>query len=490
MDTYSYRAMQTRELDVLLVDVVQQRLGSAAVLIVEALISRQALTLAALCKAVPSLAENAVRVQLASMMKHEVVAHDESTHLYSLSYGTGILPAFFPAIARFLADEYHQAAELVALVLFEYHDLPMDSIVRQTLRMQPDVELAVCKAIDSMRDDEILVSFGSTCSMMSSSAPGAGAHQTSERAIAARRLSGHKRTTDAADATSSLQFSWPVILARLRADRLRKFVADKYSYAAEKVLGGFLTLDSNQPSAGRTDRGFPKLHQSSSPLTAGAVQRRLAGVQPSAIVGAIEQFTSDARDAFLIPAATSASAADPAYSVSYVTVVRAMQRDIFEGIILSRHGIVGSRIVKLLAENEAMEDRFVAEEALITHTDARTTLAAMLREGFVKLLELPKGSIDDRVPKNSIFLWSINKEQVRETVQGYVVKSLCNMRARLQQELAIFRSAMPPSYFVDPTNTILSNDEAKLAAEHDVKRVALQHAVVSLLDRALVTLYF
>jgi transcription initiation factor IIE alpha subunit len=482
MEGTTYRALQTRELEQLLHEVVAQRMGPTAARVLDAVIRLQSSTLHTLCGELrDEFTDNGVREALGGLMKHEAVGYNEGTGTYSPCFGTGILPAFFPVFARFLADAYHQAAELIALTLFEFHDLPAETLIRQILRAQPDMETGVRKAFTAMLDDEVLVGVGSTCPMVTSGTAAGGAQP---------RLSGSKRPDR--DTTTCYQFSWPVLLTKIRADRIRRFVGYNVSPTAEKVLGAFLATDANQPSAGRTDRGFPKLHHSSSPQSAGTIQRRFPALQPSAIISAIEMFTSDPTEAYLMPSASSASSsADPMYAVSYVAATRIMQRELYEAIVLSRHGIVGSRIVKLLAENEAMEDRFIAEEALVTHVDARLTLTAMLRDGMVKLLELPKGSITaDRIPKNSIFLWTLNKDQLLETLQVQVVKALTNSRTALTQELAAFRDAMPPSYFIDPASVILSTQEAALAAKHDVQRCALQHAVVSLLERALVALYF
>jgi hypothetical protein len=265
-----------------------------------------------------------------------------------------------------------------------------------------------------------------------------------------------------------------------------RFAEHRFGPAVGQVVQAFVAGDANQPSPGKNARGFPKLHHMSSALTTGNVQRKCSGLQPSMIVGAMDALTAEPDAAILQP---SSGPGEASYAINYWAVARVMQRELYEGIVLARHGVVGSRVARLLAENEAMEDRFVSEEALVTHADARTTLTAMLRDGFVRLLELPKGNIADRLPKNSIFLWSINKDQLLETTQTHVVKALCNARTALSQEIAAFRRTMPPSFFVDPANTILSEAEAKLAAKHEVQRAALQHAVAALLERAFVLFY-
>jgi hypothetical protein len=120
--------------------------------------------------------------------------------------------------------------------------------------------------------------------------------------------------------------------------------------------------------------------------------------------------------------------------------------------IRSRFGMLGQRIVKILFEHHALEDKNIAEEALISLTDLHQLLLAMKDQGILVLQELLKApasaststvtlsaniaanSGPDRNMKQSIFLWNLQERALLSLVRRRAAKSICLLRTRLRAE--------------------------------------------------------
>ncbi|CCW70437.1 unnamed protein product [Phytomonas sp. Hart1] len=114
--------------------------------------------------------------------------------------------------------------------------------------------------------------------------------------------------------------------------------------------------------------------------------------------------------------------------------VRTLQREVCERVVLARHGVLGVRLMKLLLRDHLLEDRTLAEAAIAPQPRTRETLHAMLRDGFVFIQEAPRGAplSEQRLVKNSIFLWGSHLEQailpnVREQIASVLHHALVNL---------------------------------------------------------------
>lgn len=454
----------------LLRDVAYQRLGPDAADVLGALAMRGTATLHELAS-VSALDDAALRAIVLSLLKHEfaVVDQSEQPAVYRAHIGVALLHAAEAVCVHAIGSYYGAVAELVALNLLAHHDLPRDTIIDNVRRACPGLDAQPEQTVIKLVDDQVLVA----CQFGDDPNPRVGA----------------KRGIDL-QGSLAYQLNWHLLLTRLRNDRILSFARlTQPSDAASKLLRVIVSGDANRGKAW-TAAGFPVLHASSSPLSLSHLRRRCSDMSQSSINAAIDSLVCDANNRFLMAHEASAGG-EAVHSLDFVNAVAAMRRKIYESTVLGRYGIHGARVLKLLLENSAMEDRFIAEEALVTHGDVRNTLGAMLRDGLVRLLEIPKNAMTaERQPKNAVYVWSLEQEQLHELVSGNVIKSLLNVRLRLREETSKFRSMMPPTFFADPGSAVLSTAEsAQVRAFEDVRN-ALQHAEVSLIERMLVLSYF
>lgn len=99
-----------------------------------------------------------------------------------------------------------------------------------------------------------------------------------------------------------------------------------------------------------------------------------------------------------------------------------------------RFGAPAARIIRLLLHDKRLEEKQVGELALLPAKEARIVLYKLLAAHFIELQEVPRKS--DHNPQFTFFLWSVNQEQMFETIVQNLHKGLMNMLIRSQVELA------------------------------------------------------
>eukprot|EP00744_Colponema_vietnamica_P012490 GILI01017528.1.p1 GENE.GILI01017528.1~~GILI01017528.1.p1 ORF type:complete len:236 (-),score=45.30 GILI01017528.1:119-745(-) len=126
-----------------------------------------------------------------------------------------------------------------------------------------------------------------------------------------------------------------------------------------------------------------------------------------------------------------------------------MQDRLVEKTIFSRYGVVGTRVLNLLLRGQAYEERHIAEECICTLAQVRESLLGMLQDGYVRQIEIPKSKVDynqERNPKNSSFVWIVNKDNVVMHTRRQLIKSLRNTRIRLLFEFKRLEELFPAIY--------------------------------------------
>lgn len=114
-------------------------------------------------------------------------------------------------------------------------------------------------------------------------------------------------------------------------------------------------------------------------------------------------------------------------------IVATLKQRVVESMIYDRYGLVSSRIFRLLLDQKFLDQKQVAQLAMIPSDHARERLYRMMSDGITSIQEVPKSS--DRLVLRTIFLWFVNYPQVLKTVQENSLKMMANLRSRYTREL-------------------------------------------------------
>lgn len=90
------------------------------------------------------------------------------------------------------------------------------------------------------------------------------------------------------------------------------------------------------------------------------------------------------------------------------------------------------RIYRLLKLKKQLEQKQIADLALLPLTLARECLYKMQQAGFVHLQEVPRTA--DHTPSRTFYLWSVRPNDVKKIVTGEFYAMIRKMRYRLQHE--------------------------------------------------------
>lgn len=101
-------------------------------------------------------------------------------------------------------------------------------------------------------------------------------------------------------------------------------------------------------------------------------------------------------------------------------------------ILRQKYGQVACRIWNMLLHEQQMEQKLIAEKAMVSNIEAREALYAMLKDGFLTLQDIPRNA--DRAPSRTVYTWraSLTTASVRIAVDLY--KTAGNIMARLATE--------------------------------------------------------
>jgi len=123
---------------------------------------------------------------------------------------------------------------------------------------------------------------------------------------------------------------------------------------------------------------------------------------------------------------------DAMYSLRVDKLLEDFRRTAAEGIVAERFGSLGRRIFNLLITKKHLDQKQVAAMAMVNAKATKEILYKLWEDGFVKMQEVPMQS--DFKPKNSVFLWSVNLDDVRQKIIEMITQAVGNILLRLDEE--------------------------------------------------------
>lgn len=104
-------------------------------------------------------------------------------------------------------------------------------------------------------------------------------------------------------------------------------------------------------------------------------------------------------------------------------------------VITHRFGETARRIWYMLHIEKQLEQKAIAEKAMVPNTEAREALYAMLKDGYVGLQDIPKNN--DRAPSKTFYTWRAALGAASTRLATEMYRSAGNLIARLQSEAAV-----------------------------------------------------
>jgi len=127
--------------------------------------------------------------------------------------------------------------------------------------------------------------------------------------------------------------------------------------------------------------------------------------------------------------------ADDRYEIAVRSVTRYLQDRIFYQVVHDRHGEVAARVVSILSRKGWLESDPLSEMCMVPSKDTREVLHHLYRSRYVELFQL--SSSRQYNPANTIYLWGVDRERLRQKVTENVATALLNIRLRRAHELEV-----------------------------------------------------
>ena len=149
-----------------------------------------------------------------------------------------------------------------------------------------------------------------------------------------------------------------------------------------------------------------------------------------------------------------------------------LRQRLVESVILERYGAVSKRIFRLLLSKKFLDQKQLAQLAMIPADQAREKLYRMMSDGITNIQEVPKSS--DRLVVRTFFLWFVNYPQVLKTTQDNSLKMMANLRARYNRELSLSEK------LIEKTNAINNGEGGGLTKSEELQLETLQDTLSQL----------
>jgi len=153
-------------------------------------------------------------------------------------------------------------------------------------------------------------------------------------------------------------------------------------------------------------------------------------------------------------------------------VLNIIWQRLVESVILERYGAVSKRIFRLLLSKKFLDQKQLAQLAMIPADQAREKLYRMMSDGITNIQEVPKSS--DRLVVRTFFLWFVNYPQVLKTTQDNSLKMMANLRARYNRELSLSEK------LIEKTNAINNGEGGGLTKSEELQLETLQDTLSQL----------
>eukprot|EP01116_Phalansterium_solitarium_P006619 TRINITY_DN18949_c0_g1_i1.p1 TRINITY_DN18949_c0_g1~~TRINITY_DN18949_c0_g1_i1.p1 ORF type:complete len:550 (+),score=174.35 TRINITY_DN18949_c0_g1_i1:485-2134(+) len=116
------------------------------------------------------------------------------------------------------------------------------------------------------------------------------------------------------------------------------------------------------------------------------------------------------------------------YEIDLASISRAMKQRLCESIITQKFGELGARIVRVLLAKKQLEQKKIADIAMIPQKEAREIMYKMITANYIRVQEVPKTAA--HLPSMTIFLCYVPYDEVIRLECTEIYKSMHNLKLR------------------------------------------------------------
>ena len=142
----------------------------------------------------------------------------------------------------------------------------------------------------------------------------------------------------------------------------------------------------------------------------------------------------------------------PTYCVNMRRIIDLIRMKEIEAVVRERFGGPACRIFRLLIMKRNLEQKQIAEMAMIPVKDTRELLYKLLKAEYVQIQEVARTS--DHAPSRTFYLWRVDLLRVVEQVGRELYRATSNLRARLIHELSQERETLQLLERAQDTSTV------------------------------------
>eukprot|EP00005_Dracoamoeba_jomungandri_P003479 CAMPEP_0174259640 /NCGR_PEP_ID=MMETSP0439-20130205/8451_1 /TAXON_ID=0 /ORGANISM="Stereomyxa ramosa, Strain Chinc5" /LENGTH=469 /DNA_ID=CAMNT_0015343615 /DNA_START=63 /DNA_END=1472 /DNA_ORIENTATION=+ len=219
------------------------------------------------------------------------------------------------------------------------------------------------------------------------------------------------------------------------------YLAFNHYYREQSIIK--LALEKIDQNAGLIMKALMKLStyssddDTSSPVTLPRLHEQLvtkenADISLEVLKKYLELMETDAAR-FVKKAVADTDTTVCTYVINVTSVGNLLREKLIESIVEKKFGKHALRIFRILLIKKQLEEKQVAELALITLKDTRELLYKLFTANFILLQEVPKSS--DYAPSRTFYFWSVKLDQLRKQIREHIYKIMFNLRLRLRKEL-------------------------------------------------------
>ena len=164
----------------------------------------------------------------------------------------------------------------------------------------------------------------------------------------------------------------------------------------------------------------------------------------------------------LLQTTTGSKIGSLGYTLALDELMHTMKHRTVTVSVRARHGSSAARIFRLLLDRKHLEEKQVAEFAMLPLKDAKALCYTMYQDGLLSLQEIPQTA--DHKPSTCFFTWFIEQRRVLEREYTRVYKAMANYRRYLS---SMAGQLLPDDKRRRLQAAVLQMDHTLLVLQHD-----------------------
>lgn len=266
---------------------------------------------------------------------------------------------------------------------------------------------------------------------------------------------------------------------RFRHQAMVALIREKFDDDAAAVVTAMLAAGRAFETSVKEERGVTlsedEVESTANKLVESGVIRSMAGVS---VPGTLRTLANDAFDMFthvgIGPQGTST------YVVNSQRIIDLIMLKQVEAVVKCKFGVEGLRIFRLLALRGQLEQKQVADLAMMPTKETRELLYRMLAEGYLMIQDIPKTS--DRAPSRTFYTWRVSMLTLSDATAAHLYRAAARVYARLKFEVekekelvAMIESAKESKTVTFTLTQAQRQAVARLKRVTEVMETSLQH---------------